>query len=176
MKILVFVRSKLRFSLFFYSFFKVKDWDDRMTLVKWINDVVVSTVGSQQQQSNATGGHHENAPITTTTGPQASHISVRNSIVAGTMGGATTAASLAPPAQTAPAVQTVKQIVKKKVVEVEPEPKYTKIEDSVAPLELLLNANCDYCRYRCRVNAIRFKDTLMFQTRVFEYVVCFRKV
>lgn len=163
----------LKISFLTLLFFKVKDWDDRMTLVKWINDVVVSTVGAQQQQSNATGGHHENvnAPTTTTTGPQASHISVRNSIVAGTMGGATTAASLAPPAQTAPAVQTVKQIVKKKVVEVEPEPKYTKLEDSVAPLELLLNANCDYCRYRCRVNAIRFKDTLMFQTRVFEYVV-----
>ena len=38
----------------------------------------------------------------------------------------------------------------------------------VEALELFVTANCDYSKYRCKTNVIRFKDTLMFQTRVFE--------
>ncbi len=61
-----------------------------------------------------------------------------------------------------------KQIIRKKVVEIEPEPRYIKSEENTQPLELFVTANCDYSKYRCKTNVIRFKDTLMFQTRVFE--------
>ena len=70
-------------------------------------------------------------------------------------------------------IQTTKQIVRKKVVDVEPEPKYTRVDEHVQPLELFISANCDYSRFRCKTNAIRFKDTLMFQTRVYEYAIDF---
>lgn len=158
----------------------MKDWDDRMTIIKWINDFVLTSQNQPVLQDlNATAPH-----VVTNPAPPAISLPGRNSQASHVFGGAlnnqptkgavdlrnssmvftSTAASL--PVQAAP---QIKQIVKKKVVEVEPEPKHTRSEDNVSSLlELLINANCDYCRYRCRVNSIRFKDTLMFQTRVYE--------
>ena len=56
---------------------------------------------------------------------------------------------------------------KKKVIEVECEPPYTAIEDSTKELELILSAVCDFAKFRCKTENIHFKDTLMFQSRVF---------
>ena len=64
-----------------------------------------------------------------------------------------------------------KQIVRRKVVEVEPEPRHARSEEAVPALELFVSASCDFSRYRCRTSAIRFKDTMMFQTRVYEVAV-----
>lgn len=56
---------------------------------------------------------------------------------------------------------------KKKVIEVEAEPSYTALENSTKDVELLLTAVCDFAKYRCKVENIHFKDTLMFQSRVY---------
>ena len=61
-----------------------------------------------------------------------------------------------------------KQVIRKKVIEVEQEPRHLKSDENIQPMDLFLSVNCDYCRFRCKTNAIRFKDTLMFQTRVYE--------
>ena len=57
---------------------------------------------------------------------------------------------------------------KRKVVETEPEPPFTEGPDSVRSLELLVTVNGDYCKYTCKTDAVHFKDTLMFQTRIYE--------
>lgn len=129
--------------------------------MKWINEVVMTPVVSSGQptgQEAATVNQITTGATSQLGHPQATQTlaSIRASVVINN-----TAPVHNPPTQ-------LKQIVKKKVVEIEPEPKYMRLDENVTPLELLLNANCDYCRYRCRVNAIRFRDTLMFQTRVFE--------
>ncbi|XP_041376326.1 hydrocephalus-inducing protein-like isoform X3 [Gigantopelta aegis] len=58
--------------------------------------------------------------------------------------------------------------LKKKVVEPEPEPEHTLMDGTTRTVELLVSGIADYCRYKCDELAIRFKDTLMFQTRVFQ--------
>ena len=56
---------------------------------------------------------------------------------------------------------------KKKITEVEAEPPFTALENSTKDVELLLSAVCDYAKYRCKVESVHFKDTLMFQSRVY---------
>lgn len=56
---------------------------------------------------------------------------------------------------------------KKKIIEVETEPPFTALENSTKDVELLLSAVCDYAKYRCKVENVHFKDTLMFQSRVY---------
>ena len=57
---------------------------------------------------------------------------------------------------------------KRKVVETEPEPAHTIIDASAKELELLVSATADFSKYKCKVEDIVFKDTLMFQTRKFK--------
>ncbi|KAK6174452.1 hypothetical protein SNE40_017727 [Patella caerulea] len=57
---------------------------------------------------------------------------------------------------------------KKKVVETEVEPVYTEVADTSRNVDLLVSAISDYCQFKCMTESINFKDTLMFQTRVFE--------
>ena len=56
---------------------------------------------------------------------------------------------------------------KKKVYETETEPAHTVIEDSARTLSMGVSAKVDYAAFECQVNQIHFKDTLMFQTRVY---------
>ena len=56
---------------------------------------------------------------------------------------------------------------KKKIYETESEPAHTIIEDSGRTLSLGVSAKVDYVTCECPVNMIHFKDTLMFQTRVY---------
>ncbi len=56
---------------------------------------------------------------------------------------------------------------KRKVVETEPEPPHTVVPGSASELELLFTAKADYAKYQMNVNKIFFKDTLMFQTRMY---------
>jgi hydrocephalus-inducing protein len=129
---------------------EVKDWDDRMTQIKWISEVVQTT-------NSLSGSISSEHPILTNSAQQKQQLNDLGANLPGAVGQQTNG-------QTA----TNKQIVRKKVVEVEPEPRHVRSDESVQPLELYVSANCDYCRFKCRTNAIRFKDTLMFQTRVFE--------
>lgn len=147
---------------------EVKDWDDRMTMVRWVNEIVHansnnnnnSSVPPTTAQANAQVNSSHNDPSALGTQRIASEL------------GNSTSVSHTQNNNSQLAI-TTKQIVKKKIIEIEPEPKYVRVDDTVQSIELFINANCDYCRYRCRTNAIRFKDTLMFQTRVFESVSVF---
>ncbi len=56
---------------------------------------------------------------------------------------------------------------KKKIYETEAEPAHTVIEDSARTLSLGVCAKVDYTALECPVSVIHFKDTLMFQTRVY---------
>ncbi|XP_071173399.1 hydrocephalus-inducing protein homolog isoform X10 [Mytilus edulis] len=58
---------------------------------------------------------------------------------------------------------------KKKVVETEPEPTFTDFPDTSRNVELLVSANADFSKFGCKTESVHFKDTLMFQTRVFEF-------
>ena len=73
----------------------------------------------------------------------------------GTGGGTKTAATTPRPA-------------KRKVVETEPEPPHSEIPDTARNVELLVNATADYSKFKCKVDSVHFKETLMFQTRVYE--------
>ena len=63
---------------------------------------------------------------------------------------------------------TTPRPAKRKVVETEPEPPNSEVPDSVRNVEMLVNATADYSKYKCKVEQIHFKETLMFQTRVYE--------
>ncbi|KAG7333195.1 hypothetical protein KOW79_003330 [Hemibagrus wyckioides] len=55
---------------------------------------------------------------------------------------------------------------KKKVVETDPEPVHSVVENSFRELELGISAICDYAKFECDAEPIHFKDTMLFQTRV----------
>ncbi|KAL2094103.1 hypothetical protein ACEWY4_011415 [Coilia grayii] len=57
---------------------------------------------------------------------------------------------------------------KKKVMEIDPEPPNTVVENSSRELELLLSAVCDYAQFSCNSEPIHFKDTMLYQTRVYK--------
>ena len=125
---------------------EVKDWDDRLSQVKWVNDVVL--VQSSSLLNSAFNADQINSSLTLNQQRQLTELG----------------ANLPGSVSSAP----IKQTIRKKVIEMEPEPKHTKVDEQVQPMELYISANCDYCKYKCRTNVIRFKDTLMFQTRVYE--------
>ena len=58
---------------------------------------------------------------------------------------------------------------KRKVVETEPEPPHTVVEDSQRTLGLVVSGVVDYCKYECSVDNVKFKDTLMYQTRYYRF-------
>ncbi|NWI09406.1 HYDIN protein, partial [Crypturellus soui] len=59
--------------------------------------------------------------------------------------------------------------VKKKVIETDPEPAHTVLEESVREVELHLSAVIDYAEFKMDTDMIQFKETLLFQTRTFTF-------
>ncbi|XP_075621905.1 hydrocephalus-inducing protein homolog [Balearica regulorum gibbericeps] len=59
--------------------------------------------------------------------------------------------------------------VKKKVIETDPEPAHTVLENSSREVELLLSAVVDYAEFELDTDVIQFKETLLFQTRTFTF-------
>nr|XP_055030475.1 hydrocephalus-inducing protein homolog [Misgurnus anguillicaudatus] len=57
---------------------------------------------------------------------------------------------------------------KQKVVVADPEPLHSVVEDSSREVELIVSSTCDYVQYQCDTGPIRFKDTMLYQTRVFK--------
>ncbi|XP_048371298.1 hydrocephalus-inducing protein homolog [Sphaerodactylus townsendi] len=57
---------------------------------------------------------------------------------------------------------------KKKVIETDPEPAHTVVEDSDRELELRVSATIDFAQFEMEVEPVHFKETLLFQTRVFK--------
>ncbi|XP_078527074.1 hydrocephalus-inducing protein homolog isoform X2 [Lissotriton helveticus] len=59
--------------------------------------------------------------------------------------------------------------IKKKVVETDPEPAHTVYDGSSRELGLHISGTIDYAQFTCRTENVQFKDTLLFQTRVYEF-------
>ncbi|XP_035754612.1 hydrocephalus-inducing protein [Egretta garzetta] len=59
--------------------------------------------------------------------------------------------------------------VKKKVIETDPEPAHTVLEKSSREVELRLSAVVDYAEFKLDTDVIQFKETLLFQTRMFTF-------
>ncbi|XP_075796761.1 hydrocephalus-inducing protein homolog isoform X3 [Pelodiscus sinensis] len=64
---------------------------------------------------------------------------------------------------------TTTRPAKKKVIETDPEPAHTFLEDSSRELELRISAVVDYTQFKLETNLVQFKETLLFQTRVFKF-------
>ncbi|XP_056138426.1 hydrocephalus-inducing protein homolog [Lampris incognitus] len=60
------------------------------------------------------------------------------------------------------------QPVKEKVIKMDPEPSCSVLEDSKREKELHVSAVCDYAKFSCNADSIRFKDTMLYQTRLFQ--------
>ncbi|XP_003791425.1 hydrocephalus-inducing protein homolog isoform X2 [Otolemur garnettii] len=57
---------------------------------------------------------------------------------------------------------------KRKVTETDPEPAHSVLEENYRELQLQISANVDYASYQCYSGDVHFKETLVYQTRVFE--------
>ena len=66
-------------------------------------------------------------------------------------------------------VQTLMTPMKKKVIETEPEPVYNEQPESSRNVSLLVSANGNYCKCLLKHDHLLFRDTLMFQTRIYQY-------
>ncbi|CAL1528044.1 unnamed protein product, partial [Lymnaea stagnalis] len=97
------------------------DWDDKIQVVKWVDNAPPSTQNSAQLDSGSK--------------------------------------SVAIGGQAKP--------TKKKVIETEPEPQYIEVPDTARDVELLISAVSDYPAISCDAESIHFKNTPMFQTRVY---------
>ncbi|XP_057292027.1 hydrocephalus-inducing protein-like [Hydractinia symbiolongicarpus] len=64
---------------------------------------------------------------------------------------------------------TTRILPKKKIIEVEEEPTHRVIPDSDVNLDLICSANCNYAKYTCQTDRIYFKETYIFQTRVYSF-------
>ncbi|KAI9343132.1 hypothetical protein BDR26DRAFT_917651 [Obelidium mucronatum] len=62
-------------------------------------------------------------------------------------------------------------VTPRKVIEQYPEPQHEVLPGVSPERYLLLSANADYSVYECDVTNIKFKSTLMYQTRVFKFTV-----
>lgn len=60
---------------------------------------------------------------------------------------------------------------KKKVIETEPEPPHSEVESGRRDIELTVSAVADYAKYECPIHEVNFKDTLLYQTRVYSFPI-----
>ncbi|XP_028813720.1 hydrocephalus-inducing protein homolog [Denticeps clupeoides] len=60
------------------------------------------------------------------------------------------------------------QSAKRKVIETDPEPSYSVLENSSREMEIHVSAVCDFAKFTCSAEPIHFKDTMLYQTRVFQ--------
>ncbi|CAO2609942.1 Hydrocephalus-inducing protein [Lemmus lemmus] len=58
---------------------------------------------------------------------------------------------------------------KRKVIETDPEPAHSVVEENYRELRIQISANVDFASYQCHTNDVFFKETLVYQTRVFEF-------
>jgi hydrocephalus-inducing protein len=60
---------------------------------------------------------------------------------------------------------------KKKVIETEPEPPHSDVENSSREVELFISAIADFAKYECPIREVNFRETVMYQTRVYSFTV-----
>ncbi|XP_070307131.1 hydrocephalus-inducing protein homolog isoform X1 [Odocoileus virginianus] len=58
---------------------------------------------------------------------------------------------------------------KRKVIETDPEPAYSVLEENYRELQLQISAHVNFASYKCQTTDVHFKETLVYQTRVFEF-------
>ncbi|XP_069312434.1 hydrocephalus-inducing protein homolog [Eulemur rufifrons] len=58
---------------------------------------------------------------------------------------------------------------KRKVIETDPEPAHSMLEECYRELQLQISAVVDFASYQCQRGDVHFKETLVYQTRVFEF-------
>lgn len=61
---------------------------------------------------------------------------------------------------------------KQKLIEIEPEPHYEEVFDQSdpKPIELFISAIADFVQFRCDPNRIDFKETNIFEKRIYRFV------
>ena len=131
-----------------------------MKSVRWVN------VASSQNMLAASTASPATLPVATATTPAPS-----------TPGGALLAAeetpsassTLQPPSQR-PGNRPPATPAKQKVVETDPEPAHSVVDNSQREIELFVSAVSDRSKYECLAKDVKFRDTLMYQTRVYRYV------
>ncbi|CAM5150043.1 unnamed protein product [Eretmochelys imbricata] len=64
---------------------------------------------------------------------------------------------------------TTTRPTKRKVIETDPEPAHTVLEENSRELELQISAIVDYTQFKLETNLVQFKETLLLQTRVFRF-------
>uniref|UniRef100_A0A8C9JFG5 HYDIN axonemal central pair apparatus protein n=1 Tax=Panthera tigris altaica TaxID=74533 RepID=A0A8C9JFG5_PANTA len=57
---------------------------------------------------------------------------------------------------------------KRKVIETDPEPVHSVVEENYRELHLQISATVNFASYQCETSNVHFKETLVYQTRVFE--------
>ncbi|XP_077612463.1 hydrocephalus-inducing protein homolog [Crocuta crocuta] len=57
---------------------------------------------------------------------------------------------------------------KRKVIETDPEPAHSVVEENYRELQVQISANVNFASYQCQTSNVHFKETLVYQTRVFE--------
>ncbi|XP_073515931.1 hydrocephalus-inducing protein homolog isoform X2 [Phyllobates terribilis] len=60
---------------------------------------------------------------------------------------------------------------RRKVIETDPEPVHTLLDAEPREVELLFSATVDYARYTAKCEHVRFRDTLLYQTRVYKFLL-----
>ena len=120
---------------------QIPDWDDRIKSIRWVKNVPTS--GGQ-------GTNNKPTIATTQDGLGAEDADMTDS-----------------QAVKAPAVPPAKR----KVIETEPEPPHSEVEGGSRDVELMISAVADFAKYECPIREVHFKDTLMYQTRVYSFPV-----
>ncbi|KAJ3408149.1 hypothetical protein HDU80_006663 [Chytriomyces hyalinus] len=62
-------------------------------------------------------------------------------------------------------------VAPRKVIELYPEPQYEILSNALPERNLLMSANADFSSFECDVSNIKFKSTLMYQTRAFKFTL-----
>ena len=119
----------------------VADWDDRMRVVRWValNTKRKSSCADEDRISSPSKSKKE--------GKKAVEKEKADEKLA----------------------QKVVEEKKVKVIETEPEPSYTAMEDTQRDIEIKASATSDYTSFSCDCEEIVFKDTLMFQNRTYRF-------
>lgn len=128
---------------------QVADWDDRMRIIRWVNKKprksVCSTADEERVSSPSKGGKKD-AKAEKKAAPE----KVEEKVVE-------------------EKVESPDKAQKIKVVETEPEPAQTTIDDTARDIPLIASATADFASFSVDCEDVVFKDTLMFQSRVYKF-------
>ncbi len=125
----------------------VPDWDDSMKSIHWVNVPPPSAT-----------------PTNPTSLEETSHSSTSASALA-----MSTQEPSKPPINPTSGISRMSTPAKRKVEEIEKEPSHAVVEDTYRDVEILVTAVTDYTKYECSVKIIQFKDTLMYQNRLYNF-------